>query len=341
MASAGKLEAALGVTRVARVTGLDRTQVEVACAIRPLGHVLQVSQGKGRSWQAARLSALAEACELYAAEQNPPPLTFARSGQLPGEVWGPNETGGASAKELSGSNVAQAWLWAPKLSGAGGVWVPASALYCPPSDVPWPGPLTTRWTSNGMGAARGKPSALRHALLEALEREALCRVLPAGWVEETCAKRKLECHLPLGAQLSARGFEVGLFDLTPRHWPLPVIGALLLDRERGPVPLTAGYACRLEARSAAESALLEAAQSRLTEIHAAREDVVLADRSSGVELAAALMRARSRRKLERLPRARAVQLPQGASAAVWWYPNTPLHVAKVLVRGFGVSELLQ
>ena len=55
------LQRALGVTRVARVTGLDRAGVEVACAVRPGGHVLQVTNGKGESWEAARASALSEA----------------------------------------------------------------------------------------------------------------------------------------------------------------------------------------------------------------------------------------------------------------------------------------
>src|SRR5947208_11733958 len=41
------LQRAIGVTRVARVTGLDRSGIEVACAVRPLGHVLQVANGKG------------------------------------------------------------------------------------------------------------------------------------------------------------------------------------------------------------------------------------------------------------------------------------------------------
>src|SRR5687768_2806189 len=59
----------LGVTRVARVTGLDRTGVEVACAVRPLGHVLQVTQGKGPTFEHAAATALSEAAELWASEQ--------------------------------------------------------------------------------------------------------------------------------------------------------------------------------------------------------------------------------------------------------------------------------
>src|SRR5260370_22128182 len=65
---AAPVESLIGVTRVARVTGLDRSGVEVACAVRPGGHVLQVANGKGLRWEDARASALSEAAELWAAE---------------------------------------------------------------------------------------------------------------------------------------------------------------------------------------------------------------------------------------------------------------------------------
>jgi ribosomal protein S12 methylthiotransferase accessory factor len=52
-----------------------------------------------------------------------------------------------------------------------------------------------------------------------------------------------------------------------------VCGALLFDLEQGPIPLTAGYACRLDADEALCAALLESAQSRLTDVHGAREDI--------------------------------------------------------------------
>jgi len=58
----------MGVTRVARVTGLDRTGVEVACAVRPGGHVLQVCNGKGLTYSEALWGALLETAELWAAE---------------------------------------------------------------------------------------------------------------------------------------------------------------------------------------------------------------------------------------------------------------------------------
>ena len=53
----------IGVTRVARVTNLDRTGMEVACAIRPSGHVLQVCNGKGETFEDASAGAILEAAD--------------------------------------------------------------------------------------------------------------------------------------------------------------------------------------------------------------------------------------------------------------------------------------
>ena len=75
------------MTRVARVTGLDRSGIEVACAVRPLGHVLQVANGKGEGWDEARASALSEAAELWAAER-PRELVHGSARELP-DAWEP------------------------------------------------------------------------------------------------------------------------------------------------------------------------------------------------------------------------------------------------------------
>lgn len=61
--------AAMGITRVANVTGLDRIGVPVVNAFRPNSRSLSVSQGKGLTLQAAKASAVMEAIEGYHAEE--------------------------------------------------------------------------------------------------------------------------------------------------------------------------------------------------------------------------------------------------------------------------------
>lgn len=262
-----------GVTRLARVTGLDRTGVEVVAAVRPFGHVLQVSQGKGLSLEQARWSALGEAAELAAAEVIDPSRL----------VWRADDGG-----------LMVAWVEGEDLASRAPALVPAQAVFCPPAGEVWLGPMTSRWSSNGLGFhPTSRSRAVTHAVLELIERHVLAQVLPEGWTPRL-AQRRLMAPPPLARRLATRGFAAFVFDLSLPS-SAPVAGALLFDLQGGPVPLTAGYACRRGFRAAAQAALLEAAQSRLTEIHGAREDVLGGTREAGGALLASLERAVPRR----------------------------------------------
>jgi ribosomal protein S12 methylthiotransferase accessory factor len=311
LVAAARLAAALGVTRVARVTGLERAGVEVACAVRPGGHVLQVSNGKGEQWAAAEAGALLEAAELWASERPAPARLVHASWRELGTgargVWALE--GLIAAPPLGGPDVRRAWAAAEVLSGparGSEVLVPASALFCPPQTGPWLGPAAHRWTSNGLGASAGAEEALLHALLEACERDGLARALPEGFTARSLrgrvlSPRALARQAPrtgaLAERLASVGLRAVLLDLHPSlgrgaPWlPVPLAGALLLDEDQhGPIPLTAGYACRLTRDDALHAALLEAAQSRLTDVHGAREDIAAAS-PAGSEDARALSRA--------------------------------------------------
>ena len=82
----GPIGRALGVTRLARITSLDRCGIEVFSAIRPSGHVLQVSQGKGLDVRDAIASALGEAAELAAAERVQSERLEFFDGRKPGDL---------------------------------------------------------------------------------------------------------------------------------------------------------------------------------------------------------------------------------------------------------------
>ncbi len=66
--------ASMGITRIANVTGLDRTGVPVVMVCRPNARSLAVSQGKGLTLDAAKASGVMEAIELYHAERIELPL---------------------------------------------------------------------------------------------------------------------------------------------------------------------------------------------------------------------------------------------------------------------------
>jgi ribosomal protein S12 methylthiotransferase accessory factor len=132
-------------------------------------------------------------------------------------------------------------------------------------------------------------------------------------------------------------------DATPAGWPIPVVAVLIVDTETGAPHLSAGYACRRTGSAAAEAAFFEACQSRLTEIHGAREDVTQAV----VHVPPWVLQIRRpRRKVVGLPswsgslpalcRALGIQ-----AAAVDLTPEkVPISVQRVFVPGFRISDLL-
>lgn len=332
---------AIGVTRVARVTGLDRCGVEVACAIRPAGQLLQVSNGKGRTFAQAKASALSEALELFALE-NPDPARLGWRVEEPGPAYWPGEllTGEGPRRSRA---VAQPWADAERLDTRGRVQIPASLVWCPGEGGAPVGLRTAAFTANGVGANVRRGPARWHALLELCEREALTRTFARGWTPRHLRERGLSFAHPLVPALEAQGMRVHLVDATPDGWPVPVVAAAIVDPGTGAPPLAAGYACRLSGTAAAEAALFEACQSRLTEIHGAREDVEQAP----LEVPAWLRRGRtSPRAAEGLPRfsgsiAMLLKALGVAAAAVdVTPPGCPLSVQRVFVPGFRISGLL-
>ncbi|WP_242361534.1 YcaO-like family protein [Anaeromyxobacter sp. SG17] len=365
----GSLAVALGVTRIARLTGLDRTGVEVASAVRPGAHVLQVTNGKGDTFERAAQGALLEAAELWAAERAEVEAWGAatdlaahhgEAAVVRPEALAPERT------EPGASELRLAWRIGQDLLGGAPALVPACAVHCPPAGGPLLGAAVVPWTSNGMGAHEDRAAALLHALLEAVERDLLARALPEGFTEEAVTARLLDRSslaraapraAALAGRLEARGFQVHLLDASAAaDGPtLPCAAALVADVEHGAVPLAAGYACRLEPDEALHAALLEAAQSRATEIHGAREDVALGDRRAAKGLAALLGGTRARRDAGRMPgvrgagaaaagvRAVLARLRRaGIARAVAVELSAPpgVHVVKVAVPGLLLSELL-
>jgi ribosomal protein S12 methylthiotransferase accessory factor len=354
------------VTRVARITGLDRTGVEVATAIRPKGHVLQVSNGKGDAFAAAAAGALLEALELHASERARVDRfgSAAALAELGLRVIRPERLdGGAEGAD----GVAIAWRAGRELATGEPVLVPAHAVHCPPADDGLPGPAVVRWTSNGMGAHPHPDAALLHAVLEAAERDRLARALPEGFTAGEIARRAIDPGTLARAAprtaarvvaLERKGFEVYLLDVglgSRSSFALPVAAAVLVDPLDAAVPVAAGYACRLRRDHALDAALLEACQSRLTEIHGAREDVAVGGRDAALPLVGLLAAARARRSAAALPDVRVRSLHAGVRAALVALARAGLdgvvaveldatssdvHVTKVVAEGLLVSELL-
>jgi ribosomal protein S12 methylthiotransferase accessory factor len=368
----------MGVTRVARVTGLDRTGVEVARAVRPGGHVLLVCVGQGMTFERASLGALFETAELWAAEHVPPArLVWGARAELDARnvgAWSAEALGSAGRMvepRLWGDSVRCAWRQATELHSGRTVWVPAQGVHCPPAGAVALGPVSVAWTRNGSAAHPDERRALLHALLEATERDQLARALPEGWTEDVVRRRMLGPVVlgrgaprteALARALRARGFRVYLFDATPTSRTpgavgLPVAAAVLVDEEEGPVPLTMGYACSLGRDEALLRALLEAARSRLSLLHGTQETESPRARGGALRSLARLCGSvRPKRHTNEMPDfstdtsspARGVRrvLHQLRSAGFTQVAAIPLdapmpglHVVRVVVPGMRISEL--
>jgi len=231
----------------------------------------------------------------------------------------------------------RAWIKGARLSARRPAWVAAERVFCPPAGGPWLGPSTSRWSSNGYGAHVERRLAVEHAVLEAWERHALATSLPNGWTVPALRASVVDWSSELAKDVGARGFLVVPTIVSRR--PLPVAAVLLFDLDEPGVPLTAGYACRRTEEAALTAALLEAAQSRLTEIHGARDDVTLGVREGGAELLDEL-EGLSRRPI----RGEVVRgWPKAVSERliVVDVVNEPLWVVKAIGIGLEESELLR
>lgn len=261
-----------GITRVARLTGLDCINLPVWTAVRPASLTLSGSQGKGATDLLAKLSAVMEAIELWHVEQ-PLPITV----QGPALEVAPDCPVTALPLTVPHPERALArvvWEWA---TGTGMVsghkrLLPVDLVRRRIQRPAWSADLL-RATSTGLACGNTRDEALLHALYEVVERDVLYRDGQRGGQTRTLID-PATVDDPYGqeviARLAAAGMAVEL-SLVDGPYGLPVCMAYLWS-EDFPV-IFAGGGCHTSPAIAATRALTEAAQSRLTAIAGTRDDL--------------------------------------------------------------------
>lgn len=274
--------AALGITRLARQTGLDRIGIPCFSAIRPAGLTLSVSQGKGRDDAGAMASALMEAAEFAVAERSEAPsrVATAETLRLAGESIYDAARLLPPERPLP-TDTPIRWLSGSTWPGNDSVWIPRDVLTIGEDAADLP---EVARSTNGLASGNTTEEALFHAICELLERDAtsLWSLLPdAARLATEFSIEAVDDPViqAFGKQIHDADLELRLFDQTT-DLGVPCIMAVISERQSDNARLfdiAAGYGCHPTAGRAIGRAITEAAQTRITNIAGGRDDFMPAE----------------------------------------------------------------
>lgn len=270
-----------GITRLSRLTGLDKVGIPVWNAVSPNAKSIVINQGKGVSDIDARVSAAMEALERAIA-CNPAVETIEAS---PRDL----DTAGVRFETLSQLIASSQpdidvddviiWTKGKDLISSDQVWVPLHAVTLDRTLE-----KCRFWqSSDGLASGNDETEAVLHGLLERIERDAdvLWRLRSISARLATCIDPKLLGDHVVDAlveKYESSGLILRVFDLTS-DIEVPCFSAVVAEADilnrRQPRfhDVTIGYGAHPVSQKAAIRALTEAAQSRLTYISGARDDI--------------------------------------------------------------------
>lgn len=265
-----------GITRLGAVTGLDRIGIPVVQVTRPTSRSVAVSQGKGLTYAQAAISGLMESLEGWASERIPVNRIWkAELGLMNADgIWSH-----LLAAEEASEHASLSWIegW-DMMSGT--VRPVPLALVDTDYVVPSPHPHWLERNTTGLAAGTSMQAAITHACLEILERNAhsLAMRTPHFFDRFQIDVSTIRTGKAgdIIERLADRGFATGVWTMPSDHG-LPAYWCHVMEgADAAPLaPLPAsGIACDVSHDKALGKALLEACQSRLGAISAAREDVI-------------------------------------------------------------------
>lgn len=299
------LMGAMGITRVATITGLDVIGIPVVAVTRPNSRSIAVAQGKGLDLTAAKVSGLMESIENYHAERIRAPLRLATWGELRAEGCLDIERLPRVAGSSLHAGSRMLWIEAHEIFRGEPVWVPYEVVHADYT-LPLPtGSGALMLNDSGVASGNDPLEATSHAICELVERDALtlfrfegaaapaARRLDLASVDDAACVSVLE-------RFARAHVSVAVWDITS-DLGIPAFFCTILDRDAlhfralGP---SSGSGCHPSREVALLRALTEAAQTRLTIIAGSRDDISLATYHRGQDRAvlaetASLLAARS------------------------------------------------
>ncbi len=263
----------MGITRIANLTGLDRIGLPTVMVTRPNSRSVAVSLGKGLSLSAAQASGVMEAIESWHAERIELPLRLCSHADLErGHVVDverlPRVTGGHFDP-----HGAMLWVQGRDLKADVACWVPYEMVDTDYTTSPVAGQRAFPRTTNGLASGNDVSEASCHAICELIERDATTlwhhrgltpRVDPETVDDPRC--------LQAMKQISAAGLDLGIWDTTS-DIGIASFRCLICEAGEANGHIGIGDGCHPDRAIALLRALTEAAQTRLTYISGARDDL--------------------------------------------------------------------
>ena len=265
---------AAGITRVADITNLDRVGIPVFSCIRPTAEdgAITVYNGKGATIEESRISAIMEGIERYSAEVHNHRIERGYYHEMfgKGRIVDPRDLilpGDADPDQIL------PWVEGFDIANDEPVFVPAQAVFHP---LPPNYRSLFRTSTNGLASGNTLEEAVFHALAEVIERDAWSLVEASRNTGPKVVTIKDPLINDMQKKFSDAQVEVTIRDITS-DIGIPTMAAVADDvLLKDPILLTMGMGTHTSARIAVMRALTEVAQSRLTQIHGAREDTTIA-----------------------------------------------------------------
>jgi ribosomal protein S12 methylthiotransferase accessory factor len=266
---------AAGITRVADITSLDRIGIPVFSCIRPTAEdgAITVYNGKGATVEESRISGIMEGIERYSSEIHDRKIRLDTYEMLEGREPVINPKDLILPADTEPGHVLP-WVEGWDIANDEPVLVPAQAVFHP---LPRNFRQTFRTSTNGLASGNTLEEAIFHALCEVIERDAWSLVEATRDTGPSVVNIDDPMLAEIQKKFAGAQVDVIVRDITS-DIGIPTMAAVADDvLLKDPSLLTIGIGTHTNARIAVMRALTEVAQSRLTQIHGAREDTINAD----------------------------------------------------------------
>ncbi|WP_119389352.1 YcaO-like family protein [Taklimakanibacter lacteus] len=270
-----------GVTRVGDITGLDVIGIPVFFACRPNSWSLSVCQGKSMHADQARLGAIMECMEQALAERSVD-MVVRRASREDMSRQGLRCLGESAMLRSTpkGFDKSRDYYWMQGISLKDGcdVYAPYELVGLDLRiDSTWDH-AAFRMSSVGLAAGASLCDAVLHATLELVEHDATALIdlfgLAAGIGRPLVHRHGSYDELDRAvAMVEKAGLTCSFAEIAGKVG-MPTIAAFIAPgNHESTGRIFAGFACRCSPEESALAALLEAAQSRVTQISGARDDL--------------------------------------------------------------------